>query len=210
MKNPSSAHAVCASSSFFNSVSHRARAAALAALALAACGGAQAQQPYLGELRAFAFNYCPKNWTAANGPTLPIPQNSELFALTGTTYGGNGTSNFMLPDLGGRKALGSGTDLQGNSYARGQTGGQDAVTLTTAQMPAHTHGHVATTAPATHATPTAGALLAQAQNAGLYSTNANTALATAATGSGLPVSTRDPYLAITWCVATSGVFPSAN
>lgn len=207
MKNPLNTHAARANSYFFNSISCYIRTTLLAAMALAASGGVQAQTPYLSEMRAFAFGYCPKGWALADGDTLPIAQNQALYALMGTTYGGNGQTTFQLPDLRGRTPLG-----QGNGYAYGQLGGQEFTTITTAQMPAHTHALIATTAPATHATPTAGAMLAQVQNAGLYTAAAadTTLTMLGSTGGGQPVSTRDPHLAITWCVALSGFFPSAN
>lgn len=180
---------------------------ALAALALAVCGGAQASEPFVSEMRAFAFGFCPKGWADASGQLLNINSNQALYALLGTNHGGNGVTTFNLPDLRGRTPVGT-----GDNYALGQRAGLESVTLTTAQMPAHTHIHMATTAPATHATPTPGALLAQAQNAGLYAdaTATNTALPTGVAGGGQPVTTRDPYLAITWCVALTGIFPSAN
>lgn len=209
MKNPLNTHAVRANSYFFNSISCYLRTTLLAAMALAASGGVQAQTPYpyLSEMRAFAFGYCPKGWALADGATLPIAQNHAMFAMMGTTYGGNGQTTFQLPDLRGRTPLG-----QGNGYAHGQRGGQEFTTITTTQMPAHTHALIATTAPATHATPTAGAMLAQVQNAGLYTAAAadTTLTMLGSTGGGQPVSTRDPHLAITWCVALSGDFPSAN
>ena len=182
------------------------RAAMLAAMALAASGGVQAQTPYISEMRAFAFGFCPKNWAPANGGTLPINQNQGMFPLIGTTYGGDGQTTFKLPDLRGRTPLGQGPD-----YPRGQQGGQESTTIHTAQMPTHSHALVATTAPATHATPTAGAMLAQTQNAGLYTAAAaDTTLTMVSTGGGQGVGTRDPHLAITWCVALSGVYPPAN
>ena len=179
---------------------------------VAASTGAQAQEPFRSEMRAFAFGYCPENWTMAAGQTMAVASNQALFSLMGVTYGGNGSANFQLPDLRGRTPLGLGTSSLGQTYAWGQRAGQEAVTLTTAQVPAHQHGQIATTAPATHATPAANALLAQAQNAGLYvdSAAADTQLTTATAGSGQPIATRDPYLAITWCVAMNGVFPSSN
>ena len=196
MKNSFKQHTVFLRSSF------------LAGLVLtAASTGVQAQTPFISEMRAFAFGYCPKGWALADGATLPIAQNQALYALMGTTYGGNGQATFQLPDLRGRTPLG-----QGNGYAYGQLGGQESTTITPAQMPTHTHALIATTAPATHATPTAGAMLAQTQNAGLYTAGpADTTLTMlGSTGGGQPVSTRDPHLAITWCVALNGVFPSAN
>ena len=179
---------------------------------LAASAGTQAQEPFRSEMRAFAFGYCPENWTMAAGQTMAVASNQALFSLMGVTYGGNGTANFQLPDLRGRTPLGLGTSSLGQTYAWGQRARQETVTLTTAQVPANQHGQIATTAEATHATPTANALLAQAQNAGLYvdSAAADTQLTTATAGDGQPIATRDPYLAITWCVATNGVFPSSN
>ena len=212
MKNPQCARIYCASSYIFNSTSRRLRAAALAAMALAACGGAQAQQPFFSEMRAFAFGYCPRGWAPADGRLLAVNTNQAMFALVGTTYGGNGVDTFGLPDLRGRTPLGQGISPQGGSYARGQQDGQEFTTLTTTQMPAHTHAFIATTAPATHAAPTAGAQLAQAQNAGLYvdSAAADTTLTTAPAGGNQAFTTRDPYLAITWCVSIVGIFPSSN
>ena len=207
MKNPLNTHAVRANSYFFNSISCYIRTTLLAAMALAASGGVQAQTPYFSEMRAFAFGYCPKGWALADGATLPIAQNQALYALMGVAYGGNGQTTLQLPDLRGRTPLG-----QGNGYAHGQRGGLESTTITPAQMPTHTHALIATTAPATHATPTAGAMLAQTQNAGLYTAAAadTTLTMLGSTGGGQPVSTRDPHLAITWCVALSGDFPSAN
>lgn len=207
MKNPLNTHAARANSYFFNSISCYLRTTLLAAMALAASGGVQAQTPYFSEMRAFAFGYCPKGWALADGATLPIAQNQALYALMGVAYGGNGQTTLQLPDLRGRTPLG-----QGNGYAHGQRGGLESTTITPAQMPTHTHALIATTAPATHATPTAGAMLAQTKNAGLYTAAAadTTLTMLGSTGGGQPVSTRDPHLAITWCVALSGDFPSAN
>ena len=206
MKNRQTPYSACAVSYFFNRCSPPLRVAALAVAALAACSGAQAQAPFLGEMRAFAFGYCPRGWVEAKGQLLPIAQNQALFAVTGTDYGGNGIANFALPHMGGRTALG-----QSSLHARGQSGGQDSVTLSITQMPAHTHAQLATTAAATHATPSPNALLAQSQNAGLYVAGSpNTTLTTGPSGADQPVPTRDPYLAITWCVANNGIFPRAN
>lgn len=181
---------------------------ALAAVVLAACGAAQAQEPYVSEMRAFAFGFCPKGWAKANGQTLAIATNSATFSLMGVAHGGNGINSFNLPDLRGRTPVGSDYNTQGGAYPLGHRYGQESVNLTIANMPAHAHGLYATSAPATHATPAQGALLAQAQNAGLYvEGTGNTTLATSVTGGSQAVPTRDPYLAITWCVALQGVFP---
>ncbi|GAD24728.1 microcystin-dependent protein [Acidovorax sp. MR-S7] len=178
----------------------------MAGAALAACGGAQAQEPFVSEMRAFAFNYCPKNWVPAAGQTLAIAPNQALYALMGINYGGNGTTNVQLPDMRGRAPLG-----QNPTHPRGQQGGQETTTLIAAQMPPHAHTLTATTVPASRSAPAAGDLLAQAQNAGLYVEGpANTALAMAPSGSNQEVPTRDPYLAVTWCVALQGSFPPSN
>src|SRR4051794_16038468 len=103
-------------------------------------------QPFLGEIRMFGGNYAPKNWALCSGQILNISQNTALFSLLGTTYGGNGTTTFALPNLGGNSPLGAG---QGPGLANrqlGETGGQTTVTLTPSQMPSHTHVASATDA----------------------------------------------------------------
>ncbi len=129
MKNPLNTHAASANSYFFNSISCCLRTTLLAAMALAASGGVQAQTPYLSEMRAFAFGYCPKGWALADGGTLAINQNQAMFAMMGTTYGGNGQTTFQLPDLRGRTPLGQGgNDPQGVGYAPGRRGGLEPST----------------------------------------------------------------------------------
>ena len=204
MKNSFKQHTVFLRSSF------------LAGLVLtAASTGVQAQNPFISEMRAFAFDFCPAGWVPANGAEMHISENADLFSLLGTTYGGNGQSTFGLPDLRGRMPVGQGVAqgvAQGVGYSLGQRGGAEATTITIAQMPAHTHTLIATTAPATHTTPTAGALLAQTQNGGLYTTASATEveMTTLPSGGSQPVDIRDPSLAITWCVSGFGVDPPAN
>ena len=196
MKNSFKQHTVFLRSSF------------LAGLVLtAASTGVQAQTPFISEMRAFAFGFCPVGWVPANGAEMQISENEALFSLLGTTYGGNGQSTFGLPDLRGRMPVGRGV-----GYSLGQRGGAEATTITISQMPAHTHTLIATTAPATHTTPTAGALLAQTQNGGLYTTASATEveMTTLSSGGSQPVDIRDPSLAITWCVSEYGVYPPAN
>src|SRR5208283_3598861 len=101
--------------------------------------------PYLGEIRLVGFTFPPKGWAFCNGQTMPISQNQALFALLGTTFGGNGQTTFNLPDLRGRTALGVGTQ-SGNSVNGGQVGGEEAHTLTSAEMPSHTHTPIASSA----------------------------------------------------------------
>src|SRR5207247_5566025 len=96
-------------------------------------------EPFLGEIKVISFNFPPRGWTFCNGQLLPINQNQALFALLGTTFGGNGQTTFALPDLRGRTPLGQGQHFAGSFYVQGQNGGAESVTLTTSQMPAHTH-----------------------------------------------------------------------
>src|SRR5579862_9255720 len=96
-------------------------------------------QPYLGEIDIFAFGFAPRNWALCDGQLLPINQNQALFSILGTTYGGNGVTNFALPDLQGRLTVGSGGGAGLSFYNLGQTGGEESHTLTTAESAAHTH-----------------------------------------------------------------------
>jgi microcystin-dependent protein len=170
--------------------------------------------PFMGEVKILAFNFAPKGWALCNGQTLNISQNSALFALLGTQYGGNGTTTFGLPNLQDRVAIhrGQGTGL--SNYAQGQTGGGSTVTLTTNNIPSHTHtlAVVANTA-ATTGSP-AGATFA-GSNATIGNVYSG---AGAATGSAVALpsqggaahSNEQPYLALNFCIATVGVFPSRN
>src|ERR1700677_4808089 len=96
-------------------------------------------QPFVGEIRMFGGNFAPRGWAFCNGQTLPISQNAALFSLLGTTYGGNGSSTFMLPNLQGQVPIHWGASPYGTQYTVGETGGLANVTLTVAQIPAHSH-----------------------------------------------------------------------
>jgi microcystin-dependent protein len=186
-----------------------ATAALASALTLTCAGLAAAQEPYLGEVRLFGFNFCPSGWLAANGQTLPIAQYAALFSLLGTNYGGNGTVNFGLPDLRGRAPVAPTPQEQiGGAY------GAASVTLTVAQLPGHTHALRGTSQPPTTNNP-AGSLLPTfpaAQHTFAAGTSpADTSLSQAAigiTGTGQPVPTQSPVLAMNWCVAWQGIYPS--
>ena len=116
--------------------------------------------PYVGEIRLFAGLFAPENWALCQGQLLQINTYQALYSLVGTTYGGDGRTTFGIPDLRGRLVIGTGTVTPTTSaYALGQTGGATSVTLTEAQLPAHTHGLLASTAAATATSP-AGAVLA--------------------------------------------------
>lgn len=192
------------------------RAATALSLALAtALSPVRAQtEPYVGQLMLTASNYCPANWMPADGSVLPIRNYQDLFAQLGTTYGGNGSSNFQLPDLRGRAPISIGQGNGLNNFVSGQFGGQESVNLSVAQLPSHTHTINLPTSSnaATHSAPANTRVLAQAQNAGIYAdaAGANTSLASissGASGSGATLYLRNPYLAMLWCICVNGVYP---
>jgi microcystin-dependent protein len=178
-------------------------------------------ESYVGELFLFAGNFCPRNTLPAAGQTLAISQNTALFSLLGTTYGGDGQITFRLPDLQGRVPVGTGSGPGLYPTSLGQIGGTETQALTPAQMPMHTHTAVVTsgvparTQEATHATPAPGRMLAQAQNAGIYretatadvtlGNSANVSVGVA--GGSQPFSIRDPYLSMQWCIVVDGIYP---
>ena len=168
--------------------------------------------PYVGELMMVGGNFCPAGWLMADGSALPVNQYPALYAVLGATYGGDGQTTFGLPNLLGRVPVGQGQGRGLSSIALGEAGGAQAVTLTASQMPAHSHG-TATTSAATTATPVAGRVLAQAQNAGVYAPAGGPTVTLGTTGTAggsQPVDVRNPYLGVVWCVATDavGTFPS--
>ena len=171
-------------------------------------------EPFLGEIRAFAGDFAPNGWALCNGQVLPIVQNTALFSLLGTTYGGNGQTTFALPDLQERIPMhwGNGTALSPRTW--GETGGVAAVALLPTEMPAHTHP-VQAAAAGGDATSPAGAVFAEALNGRvgerLYASTPNTTMApTAVTSSGgaQPHNNLPPYLVVTYIIALQGIFPS--
>jgi microcystin-dependent protein len=178
-----------------------------------------ASSPFLGEIRIMAFTFPPKGWQFCNGQLLSIQQNSALFALFGTTYGGNGTTNFALPNLQGRVPAGWG----GQQWPTlGEVAGEAAHTLIISEIPSHTHAMaVSTTAPLINATGRnpAGAIPAQqaaiinAGNVQIWGTgpiSAKFSPGMVANTGGQPHQNMQPYLALNFCVALSGIFPSRN
>ncbi len=167
--------------------------------------------PYLSEVRIFSFNFAPKGWALCNGQLLPINQNQALFALIGTYYGGNGTTNFQLPNLQGRMAVHKGTDSAGNSYDIGQTGGVDSVTLTTAEIPAHTHQASAVSNTANLAAPANNSWAASVDEPyGPSPGVAMNAASVSSTGGGQAHTNIAPCLTLNFCIALQGIFPTQN
>jgi microcystin-dependent protein len=163
-------------------------------------------QPYVGEIRIFAGNFAPAGWMFCEGQLLPISENETLFQLIGTTYGGDGESTFALPDLRGRVPV-----HFGNGYTLAETGGAEEVTLTVAQIPAHSHPLVATTSLTTTA-PAANNLLAQSTTSNVYTRLApQTALqanSVGLTGGSQPHTNFQPYLCVDFIISLYGIFPS--
>jgi microcystin-dependent protein len=174
--------------------------------------------PYLGQISIFSFNFAPRGWATCDGQLLSIQQNSALFALLGTFYGGNGTTTFALPNLRGMVPVNMGQGPGLSQYSIGQVGGQESHTLTVTEMPTHTHTpHY--TATANQAAP-GGNLWAADPNGNItFATSGNEVMATGnndnqnAIGSnagGQPHENRCPFLVVTFCIALQGIFPSRN
>lgn len=161
--------------------------------------------PYLGEIRLTAFPYAPNRWALCNGQLLPIAQNQALFALLGTTYGGNGATTFALPNFQGRMPMHSGVN-----YPPGTQGGASVHSLTMAEMPQHTHlAHTATTATTTD--PSGARWASPGKQAYVPAPDTLMSPASLATAGGSqPHNNMSPYLALNFVIALQGAFPSAN
>ena len=166
-------------------------------------------EPFLGEIRLMTFQFAPKGWALCNGQFLPIAQNQALFSLLGTTYGGNGQTTFALPDLRDRVAV-----HEDAGHALGEQFGVTAHTLSTAELPAHTHDVNATTAAATTNVPSATVVPAKSVGADVYGPPTNPlamdAQAIAAPPLAQPHENRQPFLVLSFCIALQGIFPSRN
>ncbi len=163
--------------------------------------------PYIGEIRLFAGNFAPSGWMTCDGQLVAISDNDTLFNLIGTTYGGDGQETFALPDLRGRVPI-----HMGGIYTLAESGGEETVTLTTSQIPAHPHGVQATSGGATSTSPQGNALAAG--NTVVYAASGTAvALAPTALGpnsGGQPHENRMPYLSLTFIISLYGVYPSPN
>ncbi len=172
---------------------------------------------YLGQIQTFGFNFAPKGWALCNGQIMSIQQNAALFSLLGTTYGGNGTTTFALPDLRGRASLHMGQGPGLSNYAEGEASGSENVTLISSQMPVHNHIMQASKN-STSATPSShvlapGVATSDGSPVNAYGTVIDTTLAPNAVGiagGSQPHNNMQPYLVINWCIALSGIYPSRN
>lgn len=165
-------------------------------------------QPFIGEVRMFGFEFAPRFWALCNGQLLPIQQNQALFALLGTTYGGNGTTTFALPDLRSRSPLGF-----SNSIPQGAAAGTEAETILASNLPPHSHNLLANSGSANAATPAAN-FLGESPDAVLYGSGGTPVAmaATAVSGAGGSQSHNNmqPFLTVNFCIAIQGIFPSRN
>jgi microcystin-dependent protein len=164
-------------------------------------------EPFLGEIKIVSFNFPPRGWALCNGQLLPINQNQALFSILGTTYGGDGTRTFGLPNLQGRTPI-----HVGNSHVLGEIAGEAAHTLNIGEMTAHTHLPVATSVTPNAASP-AGAFWGNA-GVGMYSSSPPTTSmdpqAVATVGGSQPHQNLSPYLVLNFIIALQGIFPSQN
>ncbi|PAY08930.1 phage tail protein [Bradyrhizobium sp. UFLA03-84] len=170
--------------------------------------------PFVAEIRIFPFNFAPSGWAFCNGQILPISQNTALFSLLGVTYGGNGTSNFALPNMQGNAPMAPGQGPGLSLYDLGQNGGSDTVTLLQTEMPSHPHNMVAVNLQADQAAPTSTRGIARSVNGAAYvTTSPMPALVQMASnmigpaGASLPHNNLMPYLTLNFCIAMQGVFP---
>jgi microcystin-dependent protein len=163
--------------------------------------------PFIAEVKIISWNYAPKGWAFCNGQLLPINQNQALFSLLGTTYGGNGQTNFALPDLRGRAPI-----HQGAGQTEGQRVGQETHTLLQSEMPAHNHVAQGSSTNADQTDPTSNILAAS--NTPMYHSRTNATTLHPATvtnvGGGQPHDNMQPYLVLNFIIALVGIFPPHN
>jgi microcystin-dependent protein len=173
--------------------------------------------PFVAEIRPWALNFAPRGWAMCQGQILPISQYTALFSLIGTYYGGNGTTNFQLPDLRSRVPMKYGSDPVGNQYVLGQEAGEETITVSSQQMPIHTHTFSGTNGTGKKANPAAGAVLGTTNHGGsFYASSGNSLIPINAgtvsmyMGGNQAHTNLQPYLAINWCIALVGIYPARN
>lgn len=166
--------------------------------------------PFVAEIRIFPFNFAPKGWAFCDGQILPLSQNTALFSLLGTTYGGDGKSNFALPNMQGNAPMHPGQGPGLSLHDLGETGGSDTVSLLESEIPSHSHAFTVSASDANSQTPD-GQLLAAGVGIGQYAApGALTNLsdnAIAPAGGDQPHNNMQPYLTLNFCIALQGVYP---
>ena len=168
--------------------------------------------PFVAEIRIFGFNFPPTGWAFCNGQILPISQNTALFSLLGTTYGGDGKTTFALPDMEGSAPMHPGQGQGLSLRDLGEIGGAETVTLLQSEIPVHTHTLRGNNTPAESGIPTGAAIARQTFN--LFQTNSSANItqmapqALAPAGGSLPHNNMQPYLVLNFCIALQGVFPA--
>jgi microcystin-dependent protein len=165
-------------------------------------------EPFLSEIRIVSFNFAPKGWAFCNGQFLPINQNQALFALLGTTFGGNGQTTFALPNLQGRTPI-----HVGSGHTLGEQGGEQAHTLSIAELPSHSHLVNASGADGALAVPTNnywGSHSERPYTANLINAVAMNPSVIGSTGGSQPHLNMQPFLTLNFCIALQGIFPSPN
>lgn len=169
-------------------------------------------EPFIGEIQIFGFDFNPRGWAFCNGALLPLSQNTALFALIGTQFGGNGQTSFGLPNLSARAVMGAGTGAGLSQWSVGDTVGEASVTLTASEMPVHRHVVRAVTAAGAEASPEFN-VPAGSEDQLLYGAASGPGSSAVAMeplapgGNGLPHTNQQPYLGMNFCIALQGIFP---
>jgi microcystin-dependent protein len=168
--------------------------------------------PFIAEIRIFPFNFAPRGWAFCDGQLLPISQNTALFSLLGTTYGGDGKSNFALPNMQGNAPMAPGQGPGLSLHDLGETGGTETVTLIQNEMPQHNHALMASVPPALLFAPSSSTGLARSAGGPAYQTSstglvAMNVQAVTQNGNNQPHNNMMPYLTLSFCIAMQGVFP---
>jgi microcystin-dependent protein len=167
-------------------------------------------ESYIGQIQAFGFNFAPRNWAFCNGQIMSIAQNTALFSLLGTTYGGNGQTTFALPDLRGRASMHYGQGPGLSNYTIGEQAGSETVTLLITEMPGHNHTLSAASGGKLNNVPAANNF----GGANIYTNASLDSVLDPATigpaGGSQPHQNMQPYLVLNWCICINGIFPSRN
>lgn len=170
-------------------------------------------EPFVGEIDIFGFNFAPRGWAFCNGQVMPISQNTALFSLLGTFYGGDGISTFALPNLQGSVPVHQGQGSGLSDIFQGQSGGEETVTLITSELPQHSHTAACNNSQADSVTPGGEEWAPEVAGSNAYSSTAGSVMsptALASAGGGQPHNNLQPYLVLNFCIALLGIFPARS